>query len=257
MTTHSPNTIYEVGRLDWRTVGGRLTAGASAILPIGAGAKQHGLHLPMATDAIQADMLAQLLADRFLSESHDVLIWPTLNYGYYPPFQAYAGSVSLSAPTFRLLVREIVEQLIGFGAAHVLVLDTGISTMPEVQRAIDGLKTVHHLPIHAGPRYRSTASELMQQPYGSHADELETSRMLTLAPEVVNMARAQASPVHPNGPQPGRLDPADKASPNYSPSGSYGDPTLATREKGERLLDAMLDDLVEAALAVVAPAIPR
>jgi creatinine amidohydrolase/Fe(II)-dependent formamide hydrolase-like protein len=42
---------------------------------------------------------------------------------------------------------------------------------------------------------------------------------------------------------PGRLTPVDKASPNNSRSGSFGDPTLATREKGEILLSAMVDDI--------------
>ena len=249
--------VFEVARLDWRTVGERLKAGASAILPIGAGAKEHGLHLPMATDQIQAEALARQLAERLFAEGHDLLIWPAITYGYYPAFQAYAGSVSLSAPTFRLLVQEVASQLLGFGARNVFVLDTGISTMPEVKTAIAGLSTVRHLPIHAGPRYRAASAELMQQPFGGHADELETSRMLVIAPDAVNMSRAVASPVSAEGPRPGALNPFDRDAPNYSPSGSFGDPTLATQQKGEVLLAAMLDDLAEAALTVLSPAMPR
>jgi creatinine amidohydrolase len=48
------------------------------------------------------------------------------------------------------------------------------------------------------------------------------------------------------------LTPSDASSPNYSRSGSYGDPTLATRAKGEVLLAAMLDDLTEQATAFLA-----
>jgi creatinine amidohydrolase len=51
---------------------------------------------------------------------------------------------------------------------------------------------------------------------------------------------------------PGRLTPSDKSSPNYSRSGSYGDPTLATPAKGEVLLTAILDDLTEQAASFIA-----
>lgn len=60
------------------------------------------------------------------------------------------------------------------------------------------------------------------------------------------MSRATASPPG-KGKGPGPLTPHDSSSANYSPSGSWGDPTLATREKGEALLAAMAEDVVEMA----------
>lgn len=236
---------HRVAELAWDEVGRRLAAGAMAVLPVGAGAKEHGLHLPMGTDQLQAEWIAGRLAERVAANGPDLLVWPTLTYGYYPAFSAYAGSVSLSRTTFVALVREITGGVIGFGARSVLVLDTGVSTIAPVEEAIAGLANAHHLKIHAGRRYRETSERLREQPYGSHADELETSRMLAMLPEVVNMSRAAASPVHPDGPRPGALTPHDPASPNYSPSGSFGNPTLATREKGEALVAAMLEDLEE------------
>jgi creatinine amidohydrolase len=122
-----------------------------------------------------------------------------------------------------------------------------------VERALarlDSGKAVH-LRIHEGPRYLRAAKTLAEQGHGSHADELETSLMLALAPELVEMSRAEASPALKDQAA-GRLTPSDAASPNYSRSGSYGDPTLATRAKGEALLAAMLDDLNEQAEAFVA-----
>lgn len=63
------------------------------------------------------------------------------------------------------------------------------------------------------------------------------------------MARAEASPpVQYEGP----LTRSSPASPNYSRSGNYGDPTLATRAKGELLLDAMIEDLSEQMMVFVA-----
>jgi creatinine amidohydrolase len=223
-----------VADLAWDEVERRLAEGADAILPIGAAAKEHGLHLPMNTDQLQAEYLAGVLASRF-----NALIWPTLAYGYYPAFRDYPGSISLSESLFRQLVSEVAAQIARWKPRRLFVLDTGISTLKPVAAAIaDGAFEVPviHLQIHAGPRYRTAVAQVRQQVFGSHADELETSRMIVMAPEVVQADRAIATP---RGPIEGPLTREN------APSGSYGDPTLATQEKGKILLDAMMADLAE------------
>ena len=188
----------EVAGLTWDKIKQRLAEGAAAILPIGAGAKQHGLHMPMATDQLFAAHFARALAERI-----DALIWPTLTYGAYPAFVAYAGSVSLSNQTFQAVVTEIADALIGFGAKRVLILDTGLSTIAPVAAAISATREpsrVRHLKVFAGPRFEATVHALKQQPYGSHADEMETSLMLAIAPELVDMTRAEACPFSPERP---------------------------------------------------------
>ncbi len=234
-----------VACLAWDDVERRLREGAAAILPIGAGAKQHGFHLPMRTDQTQAEWFALRLA-----EHAQALVWPTLPYGTYPAFAAYAGSISIASATFEALVRDIVTDLRRFRPRAVLILDTGLSTVAPVDRAIrefTGEPPVRHLALYKGRRFRETADRLRQQAHGSHADEIETSIMLAIAPELVDMARAEASPAVRHATIRGPLSPDNPTSPAYSRSGSFGDPTLATREKGERLVEAMLDDLREAA----------
>jgi creatinine amidohydrolase len=246
MGTDSDRNFIE--RLTWDEVARRIAEGAAAILPIGAAAKQHGFHLPLNTDRIQAERFAATVAERI-----DALIWPALSYGYYPAFTEYAGSSSLSASTFEAVVHEIAAGILDSGCQKLFVLNTGISTLAPVERALARLDTgkVMHLRIHEGPRYRRAAEALAAQSHGSHADELETSLMLALAPHLVDMERAEASPalIHET---PGHLTPSDKNSPNYSRSGSYGDPTLATSAKGDILLAAILDDLNEQVAALMA-----
>lgn len=239
---------YFIERMTWDNVARRLDGGAAVILPIGAAAKQHGFHLPLNTDRIQAEWLAAKLAGQV-----DALIWPTVAYGYYPAFVEYAGSSSLSAPTFETTVHEIAGEVLGSGCRTLFVLNTGVSTLAPVERALARLDAgkVMHLRIHDGPRYRRAAEQLAEQHHGSHADELETSLMLALAPDLVDMSRAEASPALKHEAA-DRLTPADPNSPNYSRSGSYGDPTLASRAKGEVLLTAMLDDLSEQVVTFVA-----
>ena len=234
--------------MHWDEVARRIGDGATAILPIGAAAKQHGFHLPLNTDRIQAEWLAGRMAEEI-----DALIWPTLTYGHYPAFVEYVGSSSLSISTFEAFVREVAGQILSSGCQKLLVLNTGISTLAPVDRALARLASerVKHLWIHEGPRYPRVARQLAEQSHGSHADELETSLMLALAPHLVDMTRAEASPALKQE-TPGTLTPSDPNSPNYSRSGSYGDPTRATAAKGEALLAAMLDDLHEQAAAFIA-----
>jgi creatinine amidohydrolase len=242
------NDGHFIERMSWDEVARRIESDAAAILPIGAGAKEHGFHLPMNTDRIQAEWLAAKIAERV-----DALIWPTVTYGYYPAFVDYAGSASLSVSTFEAVVGEIASAILNFGCRALFVLDTGISTRTPVDRALARFEAskVRHLQIHEGPRYREAASRLAEQGHGSHADELETSVMLALAPERVQMQRAEASPP-PFRETAGPLTPSASSSPNYSRSGSYGNPTLATHAKGEVLLAAMVEDLHEQAIAFLA-----
>ena len=234
--------MQRIDSLTWDVVEARIAAGALAILPIGAGAKQHGFHLPMRTDQAQAEWLAARLAERF-----DALVWPTLTYGYYPAFVDYAGSASLSAATFEHVVRELATALVGY-ASRVLVVDTGISTIAPIDRALAGLEgRALHLKVYGGPRFRACVRRGATQAHGGHADEMETSIMLALAPDSVAMDRAEASPASPPGPGP--MQRRDPGQANYSRSGSIGDPRGATRAKGEAMLAAMVEDMSEAVAA--------
>ena len=166
----SESEEHEVGNLSWDRVGERLAAGAAAILPIGVGAKEHGLRMPMASDRIFAEYFGRAIA-----ESVDALIWPTLTYGAYPAFVAYAGSVSLSDESFKELVTEIADAILGFGACRLFILDTGLSTIAPVDEAIRASRDpsrIRHITVFRGPRFRAVARALRQQPYGSHADEI-------------------------------------------------------------------------------------
>lgn len=220
-----------------------LNAGAVAVLPIGAGAKQHGPHLPMNTDYLQA----QWLAARLVGSAH-VIVWPTLAYGYYPAFIDYPGSCSLPRHIFEQTVNALINTILSAGAQRLLIINTGISTIAPLEAVTQHCVAPRRLRlanVYCGSHYRAVEQRLGQQTRGGHGDESETSIMLAIAPELVRMERA-VTWTRPmvKGPFQRR----DPTGPNYSPSGLYGDPCLASRDKGEQLLQGMLQDL-RAALA--------
>jgi creatinine amidohydrolase len=226
-----------VAALAWPEVEQRMRAAATAILPVGAGAKEHGRHLPLNTDQVLAEWLTQRLIER-----SNVLAWPTLTYGHYPAFVEYPGSCNLSAETFEMLVDETLSSIMSAGVSNVLILNTGISTVHSIERIAAKKKRAKRAHVYQGTRYRELEQKIRQQAYGSHADELETSIMLAIAPDKVNLQVARSWAAREM--QPGPLIRKDFSHPNYSPDGVYGDPTLATEAKGRRLLEAMLQDIL-------------
>jgi len=226
--------------IPWPEVECLLASGAMAILPVGAAAKAHGPHLPMGSDCRQAEWLAERLAGRV-----PALVWPTLSYGHYPAFVDYPGSCSLSHDTFGAVAGQVIEDIFRAGAQQLLVINTGLSTiraLEEAQRGASRPDDVRLAHAFRGRRYLDAAKRLERQRYGSHADELETSVMLVIAPDLVRMDKALSwdRRAFERGP----FSRGDPDQPNYSPSGIYGDPTLATREKGRQVLEAMLEDLL-------------
>ena len=83
---------------------------------------------------------------------------------------------------------------------------------------------------------------LEEQTRGGHADELETSILLAIGREHVALGKAQTW-IPPAVAVSGPFSRSDPDNPRFSPSGVWGDPTLASEEKGRRLLAAMVDDL--------------
>ncbi len=228
-----------VADASWPDIEDRLRRGALGLLPVGAASKAHGRHLPMNTDFLQAQWLAARLAER-----HCVVVWPTLAYGHYPAFLEYPGSCSLSRETFRDVVRQVLDDILRAGTRGIVVLNTGISTIDPLQAAMEqsarpgGIRLAN---VYQGPEYLASAAACEQQARGGHADELETSIMLAIQPACVSLEKAQ--PWADRAFRPGPFRREDAADTNYSPSGVYGDPTLASAEKGWRLLEAMLKDL--------------
>jgi creatinine amidohydrolase len=144
----------------------------------------------------------------------------------------------LRIETARDLLIDICRSLAAFGPQRFYVLNTGVSTVRALKPVAEVLAneglTFHFTDLLAllGPIEHVVA----EQEGGTHADEIETSMVLSIAPETVDMAKA-AKDYHPG---PGPLTRTPGRPGVYSPTGIYGDATLATAEKGRRVLEALV-----------------
>ncbi len=223
-----------LAELTWLEAEKVLTREAIVVLPLGAAAKEHGPHLRLDNDLRMADgLVRRVLAER------DVVVAPALTYHHYPAFVDYPGSTTLREETARDLVIDIVKSLAHHGPRRFYVLNTGISTRAPLAAASEALarEGIVLRFTDLGGALRDAERATLAQPAGTHADEGETSMMLVLAPERVDMSRAVRD-IHERKSFRLTRDPSQDAL--YSPTGIYGDPTLATRAKGEVLVDALV-----------------
>jgi creatinine amidohydrolase len=220
--------------LTWVEAEAKLTRDAVIVLPLGAAAKEHGPHLKLKNDLLLADYFKIRVLERA-----DVVVAPTLNYHYYPPFLEYPGSTSLRLETARDLVIDVVKSLSAHGPRRFYVLNTGLVTVRALEPAAAALAEEGILLRFTDFRKRDDTIEkrIAEQEGGSHADEIETSMMLVIAPETVDMRKA-VKDFHPDRGNP--LTREENGKGTYSPTGIWGDPTLATREKGEALVASYL-----------------
>lgn len=235
--------------LTWMEAADLLGDDLPVLLPVGAAAKAHGPHLPLGTDRL----IVEAVAERLLAEL-PLLLAPTLGFGFYPAFVDYPGSQHVEAATFEAVVVDLVEGYLRHGAERVVILNNGVSTEPPLRLAAHRILQRHGIRIAIAdlPRLGAACDGLWAAPLGGHADERETSLLLAIVPGLVRLDRlgetvqpeteVDVRPAHLRRPL--RLTPEERPGGSLNRSGATGDATAATAEKGEKLLAAMVAEIV-------------
>jgi creatinine amidohydrolase len=237
--------------LTWQQAESVLTPEAIVVIPLGAASKEHGPHLRLKNDLVLAEYFKRRLMGRAA-----VVAAPTINYHFYPAFVEYPGSTTLRLETARDLVVDVCRSLARYGPKRFYVLNTGVSTIRALRPAVDVLAAEGIVMRYTDILTVAEDAEkaVRQQEGGTHADEIETSMMLFIDPSLVDMSKA-VKDYHPQGQ--GGLTRDPKGPGTYSPSGVWGDATLATREKGRRVVEATVEGIakeVEALRQIPVPA---
>ena len=226
-----------VENLSWMEAERVLDTGTVVVIPLGAESKEHGPQLRLKNDFV----LAEYFAGRVMHESK-VVVYPTLNYGFYPAFVEYPGSTTLRLETARDMIVDIIRTIARHGPKRFYVLNTGVSTIRALTPARDSLAASGIVMMFTDILNVGKAAEesVRRQEGGTHADEIETSMMLYMHPELVDMSKA-VKDYHPGAgglTRDSAVAVRDKKV--WSRSGTYGDATLATREKGRIVVEAQV-----------------
>ena len=246
-----------------------------AVLPLGA-TEQHGPHLSLAVDTVLVDGVVDA-ALTHLTATDPVLVLPTQTVGLSTEHQAFAGTLTLSPQTVMQLWCELgacvaragVKKLLMFNAhgGHVGLMDVVARELRAQHGLIVYSSSWYNLPLDASVMAQFSAQE---HRFGIHAGDIETSMMLALAPDQVDMRQAQhfASTSQERAATYAVLGNGKSAKlgwhmQDYNPQGAAGNAAAATAAKGDALvrsageqLACLLKELIALPLTTVRDTVP-
>jgi creatinine amidohydrolase len=251
---------YLFGEMTWPEIKQTIKEERVAVVPV-AMIEEHGHHLPVDTDLVLANEVCVRAGKRIPDQ---MVVIPPINHGYAPHQMDFPGVISISSQTFINYVTDVCRSLGHQGFKRILLLNghgSNVSLLqvvarqtmldyPEVMCA-----SISHWDLEPVVKLASEIRE-SENPGGiNHACELETSMYLAIKEDLVQMDKAVRDldkyenskyfwldlVGHGEG-RPVVMVPYWSA---ISETGTLGDPTVATRVKGEQLMNAAVEGLVE------------
>ncbi|XVH31282.1 creatininase family protein [Haloferacaceae archaeon DSL9] len=242
---------YRIAEMTWQEIEAAVERTSTLLLPVGS-TEQHGYHLPLGVDVYMPNAVGERVAAETTA-----LLAPPIWYGVSPHHTFKPGTFTVSTETFQRYVIDVCASAGEWGIENVLLLNGHyLAQDPELEVVVRELRTKHdlrafHVPLVA--LFADVAREIRTGEVSFHASEFETSIMLELFPDLVRMDRAEA------------VDPPAESLPltDYdalgenavgwaltaedmealTPAGNLGDPTVATAEKGEAMVDAAVSGI--------------
>ena len=210
----------------------------TAILPIGS-TEQHGPHLPIITDTMQISAIAEKVAEKI-----GVFLLPTLPISTCIEHMGKKGSIWMNAETFYRMMDDIVSCLKQQGFKRVIILQGhgGVFILGPFIREYNAkstdTKVIRYDIMNAFQV--DEINDLIDSGVAMHACEFETSLMLYLAEEFVR--KELIEDCVPDVPR----DFLNYGSIlKFSKNGVWGKPSYATKEKGEKIFNLIVNDVIK------------
>jgi creatinine amidohydrolase len=214
---------------------------AIVILPV-ASLEQHGPHLPVEVDSMLGETVAARAAAKIAARGQAVVVLPVLWTGLSEHHMSFGGTITLDNAAFAGVVEGVVRSVLRHGFKKIVLLNAHGGNENALRAITDDLTPKLGVPIVQFTYWYAAAvaiAKILETQGGlSHACEAETSMMMAVRPELVAEDRIPLAKSNTTG---------DIAAGVYrwrsigsrSASGVIGNPEAASREKGERLFDAI------------------
>lgn len=214
------------------------------VLPFGA-TEPHGNHLPYATDIIETEAIAAHACSLAQRQGARVAALPIIPFGVQTSQQAYPLAMNLNPSTLNQILSDLTESLDNSGVEKALLLNGhGGNDFYTHLKEVYGKRKLYLVQVNWFAMCRELQSELFPAG-GDHANDMETSLVLHLRPDLVDMASAGPQPTAKYrlaGMQAGWAR-APRPWEKYTQDSGAGDPRAATAEKGARFFDAVTREL--------------
>lgn len=242
--------------MTWREIKHAMEAGRDTAILVAASIEQHGPHLPTATDTIIGYALAETVAKKLGNALVAPVIRPALSFHHID----FPGTISLRMPTFVRVLEEYCASLKVHGfKSIVLFVSHGGNTdalkafTPSIAKKMG--TAVQLLFVYTMKDHMNALQEQLTQKgitpgkAGVHSGFTETSIMLMLRPELVNMDKAAPGLTDEAFYRPENISKSQISSfihgiKSQSNNGILGDPTGANADIGREIFNAKVHDIV-------------
>jgi creatinine amidohydrolase/Fe(II)-dependent formamide hydrolase-like protein len=238
---------YLWGELTWEQAERKLQQVDVALLPVGA-VEQHGPHLPLDTDAFDADYLARRVA--MACSPPGPLVLPVLSYGVSYHHEDFRGTISVDNETLSRLVYDIGMGAARNGIRKLIIINAHGGNGPSLNYAAQMINRDARIfvCVDSGETSDVDIYQVIETPNDVHAGEFETSTSLAVRPHLVYLEQARRSIPEFSSRY---LDFTGKRGITWyaytrkiSANGVMGDPTRASVEKGQKIWEIMVAHLV-------------
>lgn len=214
--------------------------GKVVIIPCGS-IEEHGSHLPLCTDSLQAEHVALKVAQKT-----GCLVAPPLRYGVCNSTKNFPGTITITFDSLRSIITNILEEFIRNGFKRLLIITghAGQSHMTALKLAAKKVVTDHKnekkIPRIMVCSDYDFAFDLRGKDFDerdSHAGTIETSRIMSIRSDLIKGKGKRNFPKLPRF----EIVPDPEI---YFPSGVMGDPKVASAEKGKRINEYVTEQIV-------------
>jgi creatinine amidohydrolase len=243
------NAKHEMSRMTSPQVAEYLQEASTVLIPVGS-TEQHGPYGPLGTDRAIPEEVCRRVAPKI-----NALMAPALSYALSIPHKGAPGVVYVKTESFMAYVHDILLSLNEGGFRQIVFVnghwDNGMAINYVIRDAYDQLAPgtlAYCFNYWEAVNAQDIAGDLSWGA-GLHANIGETSALLAIDPESVDMEKAVAGwPDPPDDVDPNMvptmlltLAPMPSGMVNLTPTGGWGDPTESTAEKGEADLQMISD----------------